>query len=197
MHAFFLACALLGGGVLVAQLLLGLVGVHHGLPHDLHAGDVHAGHDGAHGGAAQGLQLLSVRALAAGLAFFGVGGLAGADSRWGILAALPLAILLGAAAMVGVALATRGLLRLEEDRTASVYDAVGQTGTVYLAIPPGERSLGKVHVTLRDRLVELQATSQQGAIATGTSVLVVDVAGPDTVVVVPNPIPNEVSHVVR
>lgn len=196
MTAFFLACAILGGGVLVAQLLLGALGGDH----DLHGAGAHVH---VHGGEpSQGLHLLSVRAIAAGLAFFGVGGLAGMATPLGVLAAIPLALLAGAAAMLAVALLMRAMLRLESDGTVRVEDAVGQTGAVYLAIPPGEGELGKVHLTVRNRLVEYQAICRQGALPTGAPVLVIDVAGPDTVVVVPDPLAtgsltHEVSHVVR
>lgn len=200
MTAFFLACAILGGGVLVAQLVLGAVGGDH----DVHGAELgaHLGeHAPLHGGEpTQGLHLLSVRAIAAGLAFFGVGGLAGMATPLGLLAAIPLALAAGGAAMAAVALLMRAMLRLESDGTLRVEDAVGQTGAVYLAIPAGEP--GKVHLTVRNRLVEYQAICREGALPTGASVLVVDVAGPDTVVVVPDPLAadsltNEVSHVVR
>jgi hypothetical protein len=76
MTTFFVVCAALGGGVLVVQLLLGLLGV-------VDAGgdmDAGGGHDGGHGHiAAEGLDLLSVRALSAGVAFFGLGGLNGSE----------------------------------------------------------------------------------------------------------------------
>jgi len=189
MSAFFLTCALLGGGLLVVQLVLGALGIgHHDLPHDLHH---------ASGGAQDGLNLLSFRALTAGLAFFGVGGLAGLATPFGILAALPLALVFGGAATVGVATATRAMLKLEDDGTVHIEGAIGLSGDVYLSIPPARRGVGKVHVVLQNRLVELQAvTTHADALPTGARVLVIDVVDADTVDVVPDPValPLEVPH---
>ena len=195
MSVFFLTCLALGGAVLVIQLLLGVMGFDHGHGHDLgdaaHAKDaLHAHH---HEGA-QGLNLLSARALSAGVAFFGVGGLAGLATGWGWVVGVVLGLVTGLTAAVGVAAAMRSMLQMESDGTVSIHGAVGTTGTVYLSIPGGEGA-GKIHLNLQNRMVELQATSEK-ALPTGASVLVVDVVGPDTVSVVPNPISDEVRNVV-
>ena len=193
MQTFFLTCALLGGGILVVQLLLGVLGiVHDGIdaPHSA---------DGAHGAASEaseGLNLLSVRALSAGLGFFGVGGMAGLATGPGLLAALSLGIVLGLAAMIGTAMVTRWMLRLEDDGSVLIDGAVGATGTVYLAIPGDRKGAGKVLLTLQNRTVDYQAVTSQGALPTGAPILVVDVVGPDTVDVVPDPITKELSNVV-
>src|SRR6185369_16584245 len=121
MTTFFLACAALGGVMLLLQLVFSFAGADHGAGHELHGG--HAGHHG------EGLSLFSVRTLSAGLAFFGFGGLVGL--RFGgasLLLALPVAALLGAGALVGVALATRAMLRLEDDGTLDIHNAVGTSG---------------------------------------------------------------------
>ena len=191
MQTFFLTCAILGGGILIVQLVLGLLGIVH---HDLDAHhDVHAGH---HETASEGLNLLSVRALSAGLGFFGVGGMAGMSTGLGLLAALPLGIVLGLAAMIGTAMITRWMMKLEDDGSVSIDGAVGSTGTVYLAIPGERKGAGKVLLTLQNRTVEYQAVTSMAALPTGASILVVDVVGPDTVDVVPDPITKELSNVV-
>jgi hypothetical protein len=191
MQTFFLTCAILGGGILVVQLVLGLLGfVHDGV--DAHQ-EVHVDQ---HNGAAEGLNLLSVRALSAGLGFFGVGGMAGLATGLGLVAALPLGIGLGFAAMIGTALITRWMLSMEDDGSVSIHGAVGSTGTVYLPIPGDRAGTGKVLLTLQNRTVEYQAVTSQGPLPTGASILVVDVVGPDTVDVVPDPIAKELSNAV-
>ena len=191
MQTFFLTCAILGGGILIVQLLLGVLGiVHDGI-------DVqHDAHDGHAESAAEGLNLLSVRALSAGIGFFGVGGLMGLATPLGLFAAIPLGIVLGLAAMIGTALITRWMLTMEDDGSVSIHGAVGITGTVYLAIPGERKGVGKVLLTLQNRTVEYQAVTSQGALPTGASILVVDVVGPDTVDVVPDPITKELSNAV-
>ena len=189
MTSFFLTCAALGGGILVVQLLLGMLGVVDGAVH--HEGEP-AGH-GAHD-ASEGLNLLSVRALSAGLGFFGIGGLLGLATGLGLLAAVPFGLVLGLAATVGTAMITRWMLTLETDGSVEIHGAVGVSGTVYLAIP-GERSgTGKVLLNLQNRTVEYQAVTSSGPLPTGASILVVDVVGPDTVDVVPDPTMKELSH---
>ena len=191
MQTFFLTCAILGGGILVVQLVLGLLGLVHT---DVDGQqDTGAGH---HEAASDGLNLLSVRALSAGIGFFGVGGMAGVATGFGLLAALPLGIALGLAAMIGTAMITRWMLTLEDDGSVSIHGAVGVTGTVYLTIPADRAGAGKVLLTLQNRTVEYQAVTSQGPLPTGASILVVDVVGPDTVDVVPDPITKELSNAV-
>ena len=191
MQTFFLTCAILGGGILIVQLVLGMLGiVDDGLDgHD----EVHVDQ---HQGATAGLNLLSVRALSAGLGFFGIGGMAGLATGLGLLAAIPFGIVLGLAGMIGTAMITRWMLTLEDDGTVSIHGAVGTTGTVYLSIPGERKGAGKVLLTLQNRTVEYQAVTPQEALPTGASVLVVDVVGPDTVEVVPDPITKELSNAV-
>jgi hypothetical protein len=187
MTTFFVVCAALGGGVLVVQLLLGLLGV-------IDAGGDHAG---AHGVVHEGLDLLSVRALSAGVAFFGLGGLVGLTTPLGWIAAIPLALIAGVAAMVGTAVAMRWLLKFEDDGTVSIHGAVGATGTVYLTIPGDRKGAGKVTLTLQNRTVEYQAVTSAGALPTGAPIMVVDIVGPDTVDVVADPTMKELSDVAR
>lgn len=194
MTTLFVVCAALGGGVLVVQLLLGLLGVIDAGGH----ADVGGGHD--HPGAptaAEGLDLLSVRALSAGVAFFGLGGLAGMATPLRLLAAIPLAILGGIAAMYGTAVAMRWMLGFEDDGTVSIHGAVGATGTVYLTIPGERQGSGKVMLTLQNRIVEYQAITSDALLPTGAAIMVVDVVGPDTVHVVADPTKKELSDAVR
>ena len=194
MATFFIVCAALGGGVLVTQLLLGLLGVIDA-GHDAHVGHGpdHAGAHGVHAG----LDLLSVRALSAGVAFFGLGGLIGLMTPLGWIAAIPLALIAGVAAMVGTAVAMRWMLGFEDDGTVLIHGAVGATGTVYLAIPGERRGAGKVTLTLQNRTVEYQAVTSSAPLPTGAAIMVVDVVGPDTVDVVADPTIKELAHAAR
>lgn len=181
METFFLGCAIVGGAVLALQLVLGLIGVEHGLfeaelPSGLHAG-----------GAGDALEMLSVRALSAGLTFFGLAGMALADQPLGALLAVPGALAAGLAAAASVAALMRWMGRMESDGVVRLEGAVGRTGSVYLSIPGGREAAGKVHLNLQGRLVECRAVSRD-PLPTGSAVLVIDVAGPDTVEVVPSPL---------
>jgi hypothetical protein len=193
MTTFFIVCAALGGGVLVVQLLLSLLGViDAGAEADTGEHATHAIH-----GASEGLNLLSVRALSAGLAFFGIGGLLGMATPLRMLAAIPLALIAGVVAMYGTAVAMRWMLGFEDDGSVSIHGAVGATGTVYLTIPGERQGAGKVTLRLQNRIVEYQAVTSEAPLLTGAPIMVVDVVGPDTVHVVADPTRKELTDAVR
>lgn len=177
MTSFLWGCLLLGGGIVVLQFGASLLGMDHDAPHG----------EFGHGAVSEGLQLFSLRALSAGVAFFGLGGLAAL--RLGLPSVLAVAIgaAAGAAAAVGVAAVMRGMQKLEGDQTFRLATAVGHVGEVYLGIPGARSGVGKIHITLQERLMELEAVTPEGEIPTGTRVLVIDTIAPATVIVVPQP----------
>ena len=186
MTTFLLVCALVGGGVVVLQLVLGLLGLaHNDVPHDVH---VHVGHgaDAAHHGV-HSLHLTSLRALAAGLAFFGLTGYGLLRAGWSAGGAVALALVAGAVAVVVVAVLMRLLLRLESDGAVQIENALWQPATVYVPIPGARAGAGKVTLSLQGRLVEYQAVTSEPALPTGAAVTVVDVVSSDTLEVVRTP----------
>jgi hypothetical protein len=185
MSGIFLFCAALGGGVLVLQLILSMVGL---VDHDF--GDTH------HGDAGDALNLLSVRSLSAGLAFFGLTGMGLQALGFHVLLAIPVAAVAGVTAAVLVAYAMRLMLSMEEDGTFDIQRIVGASGTVYLSIPAARAGPGKVHLTVDGRHLELPAVSEY-PLATGAQVMVVEVIGSETVEVVPSPVLGGVVDVPR
>jgi hypothetical protein len=175
MMSLFWGCLLLGGAVTVLQFGATVIG----LDHDLHAD--------AHDTASDGLNLFSIRAIGAGLAFFGLAGVTGARSGFGELLSFVGAFAAGGLAVLGVAITMRAMLRLNSDRTFRLEGAVGSSGNVYLRIPRARSGTGKVHLSVQQRIMELDAVTPADAIDTGTRVLVIDVIAPATVVVVPEP----------
>lgn len=187
MQSLFVISAVLGGVVLTLQLVLGLLGIV-----ELHHVEVPHHDNPAH----EGLNLLSVRALSAGLAFFGVGGLFGQWLGLGWFSLLP-AVAVGGLVMVLVARVMLGIRQLEADGTVLIEEAIGERGTVYLSIPANQGGRGKVHLELRGRFTELPAVTLQGELPTGASVVVMDVIDGDTLVVVSDPLRPEVDDVAR
>lgn len=186
MDTLFLVAAVAGGAVLLLQLLLGFAGF------DADIGDVDAG---------EAFSLLSVRAVAAGAVFFGITALALRGAGLGLVPTLMLALVAGGVAAAAVTAAVRAMLRLQGDGTVRVQDAVGSPATVYLRIPGERAGTGKIQLALQERTVELQAVTSEGELPTGSRVVVVEVLGPDTVLVAaerpieellypsPNPLP--------
>ncbi len=180
MDTVFFVCALVGGGLLVLELVLSVLGLEDGVLHTLGIGDA----PGVHAGDA--LQLLSVRSVSAALAFGGIGGMAMRAGGFGVPVAASVALAAGSVSAWGVATAMRAMLRLERDGTVRLGGAVGHQGQVYLSIPGARAGAGKIHVSLQGRTVECRAVSDE-PLPTGAAILVVDVLDPETVVVVPTP----------
>jgi hypothetical protein len=170
----FWVCAFAGGGFILLQSLLGLIGLDdHGNDHSAtHAGD--------------GLNLLSLRSIAAGLTFFGLTGLTALEWGFPRVLAVPTAAVAGVGVATGVALVMRGMRRMESDGVVRVEGAIGHPATVYLSIPGGRGAPGKVHLVLQGRTVEYRAVSRD-PLPTGAAVVVVDVIDPDTLEVAPQP----------
>lgn len=216
MEQFFQLCAILGGTIFLGQFVLSVVGLtgDHEISGDSEGdhfggGGDHAdggGHDAgnceAHHGHAAGhesanswfLRMLSIRTVVAGLTFFGLGGLAANASGASPIGSLATAGAAGFAALYLVGWAMRTLMRLRADGTVHIENTVGQPAVVYLTIPGHRAGKGKITVTVQNRTMEYEAETEHDPIATGATVQVVAIAGPDTVAVVPAPEPVRTSH---
>ena len=173
MTLLFLACAALGACVLIVQIIMGAFGLDH-LP------DVETE-------IGEGLELLSVRAIAAGVAFFGLAGLGALGVGLGGALAVVLALAAGLVALGATAYLTRQVLALESDGTLRIEGAVGSPATVYLPVPAADAGAGKVQLALQGRTVELLAvTREKQPLPRGTQVIVVSIVDSDTVEVLPS-----------
>lgn len=188
MYTFFLICAGLGGALVLLQFLAGVFGIggdHPAGDHDHALGD--HGHDADHDhGENWFLGLLTLRAVCAAVAFFGLGGLTAAYYQLDTPAQLGSAFGAGFIALYLVATLMKMLYRLKADGTVRVEDSVGATGTVYLRIPANRSGPGKVTLNLQNRTVELEAFTANEELPTGTPIRVVAVLSPSSV---------EVAHV--
>jgi hypothetical protein len=186
MVSVFIACAALGAVVLVVQIVLSLFGVDGGNHADLgfHSGDATLG---------EGLELLSVRSLAAGTGFFGLAGLATLSLGMPTTIALLAGSGAGVTALVGTSVLMRQVMRLDSDGSLRVEDAIGLPATVYLTIPPNQTGPGKVLLALQGRTLEISAVTTSGEpIPNGDPVVVVSVIDSDTVEVLPASLLQEV-----
>jgi hypothetical protein len=203
METVYLICAIAGGTLIVCQFLLTLLGMgHHDLGgHDAGGHDV-GGHDASHGGhdASHGSEpnwffsMLTLRTLSAAFAFFGLAGMAASKSFAEPWPPLGIALLAGAAALVGVAKLMQLLVKLNVDGTIRIERAVGARGTVYLGIPAKRSGIGKVHVNIHNRTVEYNAVTPQETLPTGAAIVVVNVVNADTLEVTSSSTPEGASH---
>ena len=122
------------------------------------------------------LRLFTLRGILAFLAVWGWAVLAITRAGRPWLMGVLLGLVLGAAAMVLIALTMQMILRLQADGTVSLNNAVGSGGEVYLSVPPLRSGEGKVNVVIQDTMTECAAvTDEETPIPTGTSITVVGV----------------------
>ncbi len=170
LELFFLVCALVGGGVVLIKLVLQFFGGD-----DL--GDTGDGADAgtAHADSDIGFRWLSLHGLAAFFMMFGwVGFVLHRQDQWGGLISIAGAVAAGMGSVWVIGRVFAGAARLQSSGTLKTDDAVGSSGTVYLAIPAG--ACGRVTINFRHHLREFDAMERSGtALPTGTPVRVVKV----------------------
>ena len=71
----------------------------------------------------------------------------------------------------------RQVLKLSTDKTFRLEEAVGLVADTYLRIPAGKQGSGKVMVSVRGSVHEIEAVTEGEAISTGTKVRIVKVVG--------------------
>lgn len=146
-------------------------------------GDVDAGGDLDHGGD-HDVSVLSVRSITAFLVGLGWMGAILTDIGWSLLVVLPLAMVMGFLLMMLVWWFMKLLHSLGEKGNLDYVYAIGETGQVYLPIPPNREKAGKVEVMIQGRLKVVDAfTDDTEKIPNRKKVRVLDIVGEDTLVV--------------
>ncbi len=181
METLFLICALFGGTFILCQFVLSLLG----LGDAGHTVDVDSDHSGfgqghassdAHDGSGNHyvtwlFGVISMRTLVAAFTFFGLAGMVANRSGWDPAQQLLFAIPSGAIALFGVHWLMQSFHQLGQNSTLQIQHAVGHHATVSLAIPEGERRVGKVQLEIQGRLEEVTAVAPgTNAIPKGTKV---------------------------
>lgn len=150
-----------------------------------HGGELEAHSGGEH--PSQALHIFTLRGVVAFLTLFGWSGLWFSQLGLPGFLAVFLAVPVGFAGMVAIALIVREALKLQYDGTLNPRNALGRPGEVYLAIPPARSGQGKVTVLVQEQLREFEAvTDSPDPIPTGAPVVVTGLAG-DALLVAPPP----------
>lgn len=140
--------------------------------------------DGLAGAADGGLRLFTVRGFISFFTVFGWGGLALLRGGVPTLPSALIAGVMGFGSMLVTAVILRLSLRLQSDGTLRLENAVGQSGSVYLTVPPARTGRGKVEIMVQEQLRELEAvTDEPQPLPTGCEVVVTAVSGRSTLVV--------------
>ncbi len=127
-----------------------------------------------------GLTVFSIRGIVAMLCIGGWAGIVLLDTSLRPVFAIVLAVLLGVAALIGMAFAMRAFTRLQSSGNIVIESAIGKTGKVYLTVPAEGKGSGKIHITVQDTYTEFEAvTIGPDELKTGETVTVsgVDDAG--------------------
>ncbi len=183
MDKFFAFCAILGGLLFLARMVLMFLGAHDGMDVDAH-GDFGAGHgDAGHTDTDMSFKLLTFQGLTAFFMMFGLVGLGmHYQSGMGTTISVFAAMAAGVGSMWIIARIFALMMRLEESGTLDLKQAIGEEGTVYLNIPAD--GTGKVQVAVDDRLREFEAYAKDKIeIKTGERVKVVWIDSDDVLVV--------------
>lgn len=170
------------------------IGGHHGF--DIHH-DVSGGHgdiDAHHSGdfhdhsindnvTDTSMHFFTLQTIVAFLTVFSWSSIVLVGSRVPSIAALPVGILLGIGTMALVAKMVQLSMRLAENGTVDLRNAIGESATVYIPCPPKNQGMGKITMTLQGQMMELGAFNEgEEMLKTGTKVVVVDVRGDDVIV---------------
>jgi len=200
----YLIAAVLGGTILVCQFVLALFGLgHDGADFAHHAGDFHGGGgdahlghslhghsgDSSHPGTDQQhpdsthlFAVVSFKTLVAAAAFFGITGFSTLRAGFPETTTLVLAVVAGACAMYGMYWLLGLVRRLDSEGNEHIGNALGLEAMVYVPIPATGRGMGKVQLSMQNRIVEYQAvTDGEEPLRTGEKVEVVGIKNGDTV----------------
>ncbi|MCM1023902.1 MAG: hypothetical protein NC395_07565 [Prevotella sp.] len=140
--------------------------------------DVSDGSDLPVHGSYSSLQLFTVQGIVAFLAVSGWVSIAAMSGGLPSAGAIPLGLVAGFFAMYGIAKLVQISKKLTENGTIDFRNAIGESATVYIPIPPGGEGEGKVTLTLQGRFMECSAVSnERETLKTGTSVRVTDLNG--------------------
>ncbi len=144
--------------------------------------DGHAAHANVQHGM-DGFRFFTVRGIIAFLAVFGWTGAALMDAVIPVLVFL-FAFLAGLTAMVLIGLAFYAIVKLQAQGNLDYRFSIGLQGEVYLPVPPDRSGMGKVSITLQERLVEADAiTDDKERLPTGSRIRVVGLSGNNVLLV--------------
>jgi hypothetical protein len=160
---------------LVIQLVLVFIS---GLDFHLHLGSDLGAHGGAGGGhegdfGVSHFTLLTLRNLVAFFALFGWSGIALYHKNIPVPWTILLSFLCGLLMMSLSAALFFLLSKLQTSGNIDLESARGLVASVYLTIPGQRQGTGKINVKLQDKIVEMDAvTDEQDKIPTGSSIVI-------------------------
>ncbi len=116
---------------------------------------------------------------------FGWAGVSLYDSIGSVVLLIAVAVAVGLVFVAFFFIVIRQLMKLSEDNTFKMSETVDKTGEVYLQIPASKSGKGKILISIRGSIHELDAISDNESISQGTLVKVVRIENERILVVTP------------
>ncbi|MDQ3015521.1 MAG: hypothetical protein M3R25_02190 [Bacteroidota bacterium] len=133
---------------------------------------------------------LSIRSIIAFFTFFGWTGVLTLNNQISLWMAVILSVAAGSTAMFIVAYLMFKFSQLEQSGTLNLYNALDQTGEVYLSIPGFEKGQGKVHLNVDGRVREIDAITDGDTLKTGSTIKVTGIMDGNVLKVVSMELPE-------
>lgn len=182
LHQIWNVCALVGGVLLLLQIVIVLLG------HGHHDADSFGDHDGLTGHPHDGdvfVKVFTFKSITAFLTFFGLAGLACEREQVTEVNSVAIATFAGVLAIAAVASIMGELAKLQSRGNLRLENAIGMAGKVHVPVPAANDGIGKVIVEVQGRTIEAKAVTRGAAIATGLPVKVIALRDPDLLEVMP------------
>lgn len=145
--------------------------LNHSADIDHHQGTTHDSVDNM-----DSFRLFTIQGIVGFFCMFSWSSIAGISNGMKPALSILIGFVLGFILMYVIALIIRYSYRLAQDGTFNIREALGNSGTVYLTIPADRRGQGKVNVMVSERMVELNAmTDEKSNIDTGEAVRITDI----------------------
>lgn len=180
METIYFYCAIIGGSLLVLQLLLLLFAADGSADADMdfEVGDANIDDFAEASSASESfLKLLSLKAIVAFLTFFGLAGLASLRAELTSNTTLIISALSGLSGFFIVAYLMIGLSKLQSRGNLDLRRAIGMQGRVYVRVPGESKGAGRVHIALQGRRIECKAITAGSEIKAGTQIKVLNSDG--------------------
>ena len=175
METVYFYCAVIGGGLLVLQVLMLLVGGDSDFDADV-SPDIDAGEMEA----STILFQLSLKTVVAFITFFGLAGMACMEAEASASTTMLAAVGAGVGAFFMVGYLMSLMMSLQTSGNIELKTAVGTSAKVYLRIPEKKSGSGKVNVVVGGRMKTQKAVTKGDAIPTGAEVIIQGMTAPDT-----------------
>ncbi len=129
-------------------------------------------------------RFVTFRGIIAFLTMFGWVGASLAQTTIHLVLIVVLSLVAGLMAMLVIAMLFYGISKLQSSGNISYRRAIGKDAIVYIPIPPNKEGFGKIQLTLQERLIEVNAVTEEPAmIGSNTNVRIIDMLNATTFVV--------------